>query len=107
MHVILKVIAGAISTLFPAERLLRSLLLAHKDDEILYIDVVCASERGAAYRLLCDIVAERQRQVPDRNLIVVLMAVISSDVLKCYLRWGFSYGGVIECGNKGGCGALV
>eukprot|EP00966_Prymnesium_polylepis_P170021 3930288-Prymnesium_polylepis.1 len=29
------------------------------------------------------------------------MAVISSDVLACYRRWGFSYGGVVERGNQG------
>mmetsp|Transcript_58818 Transcript_58818/g.161426 ORF Transcript_58818/g.161426 Transcript_58818/m.161426 type:complete len:366 (+) Transcript_58818:110-1207(+) len=96
-----QVVAGAISTRFPAERLLRSLVLAGKDDQILYIDVVCAAERGAAYRLLCDIVEQAQRENPERRLYVVLMAVISSDVLACYRRWGFSYGGVVERGNQG------
>ena len=94
-------VAGAIATRFPAERLLRSLVLAHKDHQILYVDVICAAERGAAYRLLCDIVAQARRETPGQNLVVVLMAVVSSEVLACYGRWGFSYGGVVERGNQG------
>lgn len=90
------VIAAAIETPFPAERLLRSLVQADKDDEVLYIDAIVADRYGAAYRLLCDIVAQRQAQHPDRKLVVVLMAVVSSQVLQSYKRWGFSYGGVID-----------
>ena len=88
-------VAAAIETPFPAERLLRSLVQADKDDEVLYIDAIVADRYGAAYRLLCDMVAERQARSPDRRLVVVLMAVVSSDVLGRYARWGFSYGGVV------------
>ena len=89
------VAAVIVETPFPAERLLRSLVNAGKDDEVLYIDVIVADRYGAAYRLLCDIIAQRQARHPDRRLVVVLMAVVSSDVLGRYARWGFSYGGVL------------
>ena len=90
-----RVVAAALETPFPAERLLRSLVAAGKDDEVLYIDAIVADRYGAAYRLLCDIVAARQARYPQRRLVVVLMAVVSSDVLGRYQRWGFSYGGVL------------
>lgn len=89
------VAAAALESAFPAERLLRSLVNAGKDDEVLYIDAICADRYGAAYRLLCDMVAARRAQNPHKRLIIVLMAVVSSDVLKRYLRWGFSFGGVL------------
>ena len=44
-------------------------------------------------------VAERQARNPDRRLVVVLMAVVSSDVLGRYARWGFSYGGVVPAAD--------
>jgi hypothetical protein len=88
-------VAAALCTPFPAERLLRGLINADKDAEIVYIDVICAARYGAAYRLLCDIIAEKRRAQPPRPLVVVMMAVASSDVLRRYARWGFSYGGVI------------
>ena len=88
-------VAAALCTPFPAERQLRAMTNAAKDAEILYIDVICAARYGAAYRLLCDIIAEKRGAQPPRPLLVVMMAVASSDVLKRYARWGFSYGGVI------------
>ena len=88
-------VAAALCTPFPAERLLRGLINADKDAEIVYIDVICAARYGAAYRLLCDIIAEKRSAQPHRPLVVVMMAVASSDVLRRYARWGFSYGGVI------------
>ena len=88
-------VAAALCTPFPAERLLRALINADKDAEIVYIDVICAARYGAAYRLLCDIIAEKRRAQPPRPLVVVMMSVASSDVLRRYARWGFSYGGVI------------
>jgi len=48
-------VAAALCTPFPAERLLRALINADKDAEIVYIDVICAARYGAAYRLLCDV----------------------------------------------------
>jgi hypothetical protein len=93
------VAAAAIETPFPAERLLRSLVGAGKDDEVLYIDAIMADQYGAAYRLLCDMVAARQALHPERRLVVVLMAVVSSDVLGRYMRWGFSYGGIMPSGH--------
>ena len=48
---------------------------------MLYIDAIVADRYGAAYRLLCDIVAARRAKHPERRLVVVLMAVVSSDVL--------------------------
>jgi hypothetical protein len=89
------VVAAIIETPFPAERLLRSLVSAGKDDEVLYIDAIVADRYGAAYRLLCDLIAQRRAAHPERRLIVVLMAVVSSDVIRRYARWGFSYGGVV------------
>lgn len=94
-----RVAATIIETPFPAERLLRSLVNAGKDDEILYIDAICADRYGAAYRLLTDLVAQRQAAHPDRRLVVVLMAVVSSDVVGRYKRWGFSYGGLLGGGD--------
>ena len=94
-HSSTQVAAAALETPFPAERLLRSLVAAGKDDEVLYIDAIVADRYGAAYRLLCDIVAARRAKHPERRLVVVLMAVVSSDVLGRYRRWGFSYGGII------------
>ena len=94
------VAAAIIETPFPAERLLRSLVNAGKDDELLYIDAIVADRYGAAYRLLCDLVAERRARHPERRLVVVLMSVVSADVLGRYARWGFSYGGLVgqsEC----------
>ena len=88
-------VAAALETPFPAERLLRSLVAAGKDDEVLYIDAIVADQYGAAYRLLCDIISARQALHPHRRLVVVLMAVVSSDVLGRYKRWGFSYGGMV------------
>ena len=94
------VAAAIIETPFPAERLLRSLVNAGKDDEVLYIDAIVADRYGAGYRLLCDLVAARRARHPDRRLIVVLMSVVSSDVLMRYSRWGFSYGGIVgSCDN--------
>jgi len=90
--------AAAVCSPFAPDRLLRA-LLSDKESDVLYIDVICAAERGAAYRLLCDIVDDYQAAKPDRRLVVVLMAVVSSAVLKCYSRWGFSYGGVVEKGH--------
>ena len=95
------VAAAMIETPFPAERLLRSLVNAGKEDDVLYIDVIVADRYGAAYRLLCDIIAARQALQPERRLVVVLMAVVSSDVISRYARWGFSYGGVIGTGDGG------
>ena len=89
------VVAAALCTPFPAERLLRALVNADKDAEIVYIDVICAARYGAAYRLLCDIITDKRRAQPPRPLVVVMMSVASSDVLKRYARWGFAYGGVI------------
>lgn len=90
-----RVMAAALETPFAAERLLRSLVAAGKDDDVLYIDAIVADRYGAAYRLLCDLVAARQALHPERRLVVVLMAVVSSDVVGRYKRWGFSYGGVM------------
>ena len=89
------VVAAALETPFPAERLLRSLIAAGKDDDVLYIDAIVADRYGAAYRLLCDMVSARRALHPERRLVVVLMAVVSSDVIGRYMRWGFSYGGVV------------
>ena len=89
------VVAAVLCTPFPAERLLRALINADKDAEIVYIDVICAARYGAAYRLMCDIIADKRREQPPRPLVVVMMSVASSDVLRRYARWGFSYGGVI------------
>ena len=102
-----RVVAAALETPFPEARLLRSLVAAGKDDEVLYIDAIVAERYGAAYRLLCDIVAARQAQHPDRRLIIILMAVVSSDVLGRYKRWGFSYGGVVSQGEYAGYSAGV
>ena len=89
------VIAAAIETPFPAERRLRSLVQADKDDEVLHIDAIVADRYGAAYRLLCDIVAQRspaprpqaRRGADGRRLVASAQS---------YKRWGFSYGGVID-----------
>ena len=54
------VAAVIVETPFPAERLLRSLVNAGKDDEVLYIDVIVADRYGAAYRLLKHHRARRQ-----------------------------------------------
>lgn len=94
------VAAAAIETPFPAERLLRSLAGVGKDDQVLYIDAIVADKYGAAYRLLCDMVSARQAADPDRRLVVVLMAVVSSDVLGRYARWGFSYGGIMPYDDR-------
>ncbi|KOO34242.1 hypothetical protein Ctob_005460 [Chrysochromulina tobinii] len=91
--------AAIVETPFPAERLLRSLVNAGKDDELLYIDAIVADRYGAAYRLLCDLVAERRALHPERRLVVVLMSVVSSDCLSRYARWGFSYGGLVGSGS--------
>ena len=93
------VAAAIVETPFPAERLLRSLVNAGKDDELLYIDAIVADRYGAAYRLLCDLVAERRALHPERRLVVVLMSVVSSDCLSRYARWGFSYGGLVGSGS--------
>mmetsp|Transcript_27801 Transcript_27801/g.88380 ORF Transcript_27801/g.88380 Transcript_27801/m.88380 type:complete len:407 (-) Transcript_27801:96-1316(-) len=93
-----RVVAAALSTPFPAERLLRSMLLSEHSDEVLYIDAIVATQRGAAYRLLHDLVLERRAAHPDRRLVVVLMAVCSSEVLACYARWRFCYGGILAGG---------
>jgi len=66
---------------------------------VVYIDVIVAAQRGAAYRLLCDLIGSYRREQPERRLVVVLMSVVSSSVLKCYARWGFSYGGIIDRGS--------
>lgn len=97
-----RVAATIIETPFPAERLIRSLVNAGKDDEILYIDAICAdtAHRGAAYRLLTDLVDARQAAHPERRLVVVLMAVVSSDVVGRYKRWGFTYGGLLGSGDS-------
>jgi len=94
------VAATIVETPFPAERLLRSLVNAGKDDEILYIDAIVADRYGAAYSLLCLLVAERRARHPERRLVVVLMSVVSSDVLGRYARWGFSYGGLVGSGDN-------
>ena len=83
------VAAAALESPFPAERLLRSLVNAGKDDEVLYIDAICADRLGAAYRLLTDMIEARREAAPRKRLVVVLMAVVSSDVLSRYARWGF------------------
>uniref|UniRef100_A0A6U8R6R9 Uncharacterized protein n=1 Tax=Emiliania huxleyi TaxID=2903 RepID=A0A6U8R6R9_EMIHU len=93
-----RVVAAALSTPFPAERLLRSMLLSEHSDEVLYIDAIVATQRGAAYRLLHDLIVERRSAHPDRRLVVVLMAVCSSEVLACYARWRFCYGGILAGG---------
>ncbi len=99
------VAAAALESPFPAERLLRSLINAGKDDEILYIDAICADRLGAAYRLLTDIIARRRAAHPGKRLVVVLMAVVSSDVLRRYARWGFQYGGILGGASGGGSAA--
>ena len=102
-----RVVAAALETPFPAERLLRSLVAAGKDDDVLYIDAIVADRYGAAYRLLCDMAAERQSRHPERRLVIVLMAVVSSDVVGRYKRWGFSYGGVVGGQGDGEHGPLL
>ena len=90
-----RVVAAALCTSFPAERLMRAMINADKNAHAIYVDVICAARYGAAYRLLCDMIAAKRREEPHRPLIVVLMSVASSDVLRRYERWGFSYGGVM------------
>lgn len=90
-----RVVAAALCTSFPAERLMRAMINADKNAHAIYVDVICAARYGAAYRLLCDMIAAKRREEPHRPLIVVLMSVASSDVLRRYKRWGFSYGGVM------------
>ena len=89
--------AVALVSPLPAERSVRALARlagqSAKDAELLYIDAICASEPGAAYRLYCDLVADRRAQSPGKRLVVVLIAVVSSDVVRRYQRWGFRYGG--------------
>ena len=76
-----QVMAAAVITPFAAERILRSLTNADRETEVLYFDVICAVQTGAAYRLFCDVVAARRRLYPERRLLVVLLSVVSSDVL--------------------------
>ena len=73
--------AAAVITPFAAERILRSLTNADRETEVLYFDVICADQTGAAYRLFCDVVTTRRRLYPERRLLVVLLSVVSSDVL--------------------------
>jgi hypothetical protein len=94
------VLAAALSTIYPAERLLRSIMLAEKEAQIFYVDMICAAEKGAAYRLLCDLVERKRAACPEQRLIVVLTAVVSSQVLGSYERWGFTYGGLVDLGNS-------
>ena len=73
--------AAAVITPFAAERILRSLTNADRETEVLYFDVICAVQTGAAYRLFCDVVTTRRRLYPERRLLVVLLSVVSADVL--------------------------
>ena len=82
-----QVMAAAVITPFAAERILRSLTNADRETEVLYFDVICAVQTGAAYRLFCDVVTTRRRLYPERRLLVVLLSVVSADVLsRCARR---------------------
>lgn len=45
-----RVLAAALSTPFPAGRLLRSMVLTDHDDEVLYVDAIVATEKGATQK---------------------------------------------------------